>query len=185
MWNTQNNCLQKCGVKTSWEILTRKTEKGQEKITVRQMFDWLRGREVEGTGGIRSVAVSDSGGHSSLSELQLTQSRCNETVLQTCKLLAYYASPRTPSTKVTRKEKKSVTSARSPRNTSAQLCDMAQTIVSRQKHNMLSLLHAACLKLLFSDSGDNLGKGKVKVQFTFEQATNAQCGSRYIALPFV
>jgi len=25
---------------------------------------------------------------------------------------------------------------------------MAQKIVSRQKHNMLSLLHAACLKLL-------------------------------------
>ena len=36
-------------------------------------------------------------------------------------LLAYYAWPRTSSTKVTRKEKKSVTSARSPRNTSAQL----------------------------------------------------------------
>ena len=47
------------------------------------------------------------------------------------------------------KRKKSVTSARSPRNTSAQLRDMAQKIVSRQKHNMLSLLHAACLKLLF------------------------------------
>ena len=65
-------------------------------------------------------------------------------------VLAYYAWPRTLSTKVTRKEKKSVTSARSPRNTSAQLRNMAQTIVSRQKHNMLSLLHAACLKLLFS-----------------------------------
>ena len=38
-------------------------------------------------------------------------------------ILAYYAWPRTPSTKVTRKEKKSVTSARSPRNTSAQLRD--------------------------------------------------------------
>ena len=36
-------------------------------------------------------------------------------------ILAYYAWPRTSSTKVTRKEKKSVTSARSPRNTSAQL----------------------------------------------------------------
>ena len=47
------------------------------------------------------------------------------------------------------KRKKSVTSARSPRNTSAQLRDMAQKIVSRQKHNMLSLLHAACLKMLF------------------------------------
>ena len=35
--------------------------------------------------------------------------------------LAYYALPRTSSTKVTRKEKKSVTSARSPCNTSAQL----------------------------------------------------------------
>jgi len=39
------------------------------------------------------------------------------------KILAYYAWPRTSSTKVTRKEKKSVTLARSPRNTSAQLRD--------------------------------------------------------------
>jgi len=68
MWNTQNNCLQNFGVKTSWEILTRKTEKEQGKITVHLMFDWLRGREVEGTGGMRSVAVPDSGGHFSLSE---------------------------------------------------------------------------------------------------------------------
>ena len=36
-------------------------------------------------------------------------------------ILAYYAWPRNSSTKVTRKENKSVTSARSPRNTSAQL----------------------------------------------------------------
>ena len=89
------------------------------------------------------------------------------------------------------KRKKSVTSARSPRNTSAQLCDrkvweavtscclgngrsdasckqyggvsawykqfsvsasykqyVSDECTSRQKHNMLYLLHAACLKLL-------------------------------------
>ena len=68
MWNTQNNCLQNFGVKTSWEVLTRKTEKEQGKITVNLMFDWLRGREVEGNGGIRSVAVPDSAGHFSLFE---------------------------------------------------------------------------------------------------------------------
>ena len=32
---------------------------------------------------------------------------------------------------------------------------MAQKIVSRQKHNMLSLLHAACLKLLVLYCGEN------------------------------
>ena len=56
------------------------------------------------------------------------------------------------------KRKKSVTSARSPCNTSAQLRDMAQKIVLCQKHNMLSLLHAACLKLLvffFAKTRDN------------------------------
>ena len=50
-------------------------------------------------------------------------SRTNERIFMKFGIVAYYAWPRTPSTKVTRKEKKSVTSARSPRNTSAQLRD--------------------------------------------------------------
>jgi hypothetical protein len=37
----------------------------------------------------------------------------------------------------------------------------------------------------FADSGDNLGTGRVKIQFTPEQATNAHSGSRYIALLFL
>jgi hypothetical protein len=42
---------------------------------------------------------------------------------------------------------------------------MAQKIVSRQKHNMLSLLHAACLKLLVFFS----------LHFTFSLALKVSC----------
>ena len=66
--------------------------------------------------------------------------------------LAYYAWPWTPSTKVTRKERnpwrQHVHRATRPRSYAIDKVWEAQKIVSRQKHNMLSLLHAACLKLL-------------------------------------
>ena len=45
----------------------------------------------------------------------------------------------------------------------------AQKIVSRQKHNMLSLFHAACLKLLVFFKGHVAGKftSQIKTNFVF------------------
>ena len=120
MWNTQNNCIQNFGVKTCWEILTRKNEKRTRKDNSKIDVRLVARMRVEGTDGIRSVAVLESGGHFSMYELHFPRSRCNETVSQT-----------------------------------------------------------------FTDSGDNLGKDSVEVQFTPEQASNAQSGSRYIALLFL
>jgi hypothetical protein len=63
-WNVEHRIIEyELWSETSWEILTRKIEKGKGKITVRLMFDWLQGLEVEGNGGIRSVAVRDFSGY--------------------------------------------------------------------------------------------------------------------------
>jgi hypothetical protein len=83
MWNTQNNCLQNFGVKTSWEILTRKNEKRTRKDKSKINVPLVARMRVEETGGIRSVAVFEYGGHFSLPELHFPRSRCNETVSQT------------------------------------------------------------------------------------------------------
>jgi len=54
----------------------KRTRKDNRKTDVRSVARM----RVEGTGGVRSVAVPDSGGHFSLYELHFAQSRCNETV---------------------------------------------------------------------------------------------------------
>jgi hypothetical protein len=104
-------------VKTSWEILTRKNEKRTRKDNSKIDVRLVARMRVERTGGIRSIAVLESGRHFSMSELHFPRSRCSETMSQT-----------------------------------------------------------------FTDSEDNLCKGSAPVQFTLEQASNSQSGSRYIVL---
>ena len=72
MGNTQNNCTQKFGAQNFLGNSHSQDRKRTRKDNSGLMFDWLRGREMEGTGGIRIFTVLDSGGHFSLSELHFT-----------------------------------------------------------------------------------------------------------------